>query len=129
MLLVIMVALMSCIFVSLDNAVRMRHARAAEGFDHRFLDNAVFDVQRQLAGAEKLKTMAYYDVVNFARLIKVPTYMTWGYNDNVCPPTTSYAVYNSLKCPKEALITPINEHWTSTDTEYGHWMWIKKHLK
>lgn len=78
---------------------------------------------------EKLKTMAYYDVVNFARLIKVPTFMTWGYNDNVCPPTTSYAVYNSLKCPKEALITPINEHWTSTDTEYGHWMWIKKHLK
>ena len=78
---------------------------------------------------EHVKTLAYYDVVNFARLIKVSTFMTWGYNDNVCPPTTSYAVYNSLKCPKEALITPINEHWTSTDTEYGHWMWIKKHLK
>lgn len=77
---------------------------------------------------DKLKTIAYYDVVNFARLIKVPTYMTWGYNDNTCPPTTSYAVYNVLACPKEALLTPINEHWTSEDTEYGHLLWIKKHL-
>lgn len=78
---------------------------------------------------EKLKTMAYYDVVNFARLIKVSTYITWGYNDDVCPPTTSYAVYNTLDCPKEALITPINEHWTSNDTEYGQLQWILKHLK
>lgn len=78
---------------------------------------------------EKLRTMAYYDVVNFARLIKVPTYITWGYNDDVCPPTTSYAVYNTLDCSKEALITPINEHWTSNDTEYGQLQWILKHLK
>lgn len=78
---------------------------------------------------DKLKTMAYYDVVNFARLIKVPTYITWGFNDDTCPPTTSYAVYNVLNGPKEALITPINEHWTSADTEYGHLKWILKHLK
>lgn len=78
---------------------------------------------------DKLKTMAYYDVVNFARLIKVPTRMTWGYNDNTCPPTTSYAVYNVLSSPKEALITPINEHWTSEETERGHLAWILEHLK
>ena len=78
---------------------------------------------------DKLNTMAYYDVVNFARSIKVPTRMTWGYNDDVCPPTTSYAVYNVLQCPKEALITPINEHWTSEDTEYGHLTWILNHLR
>ena len=41
-----------------------------------------------------------------------------GFNDNTCPPTTSYIVYNVLNCPKEALITPVNEHWTSEDTEY-----------
>lgn len=78
---------------------------------------------------DKLKTMAYYDVVNFARLITVPTCITWGFNDNVCPPTSVYSVYNSLNCHKEALITPINEHWTSADTEYGHLKWIQKHLK
>ena len=78
---------------------------------------------------DKLNTMAYYDVVNFARSIKVPTRMTWGYNDDVCPPTTSYAVYNVLQCPKEALITPINEHWTTEDTEYGHLTWMLNHLR
>lgn len=77
---------------------------------------------------EKLETMAYYDVVNFARNLKVPVYMTWGYNDNTCPPTTSYAVYNVITSPKEALITPINEHWTSDDTERGHLDWILNHL-
>jgi len=73
--------------------------------------------------------MAYYDVVNFARKVKATTYMTWGYNDNTCPPTTSYAVWNTLNCEKESLITPINEHWTSDATEYGQMVWIKKHLQ
>lgn len=76
-----------------------------------------------------IKTLAYYDVVNFARLIKVPTFITWGFNDNVCPPTTSYAVYNVLTCPKEALITPVNEHWTSNDTNRDQLKWIKGQLK
>lgn len=78
---------------------------------------------------EKLKTMAYYDVVNFARRISASVYLTWGFNDDVCPPTTSYIVYNTLSCPKEALITPINEHWVSDETERGQLAWIKKHLK
>lgn len=76
-----------------------------------------------------ISTMAYYDVVNFARKVKATTYMTWGYNDNTCPPTTSYAVWNTLNCKKESLITPINEHWTSDATEYGQMVWIKKHLQ
>ena len=78
---------------------------------------------------EKMKVMAYYDVVNFARHIECPVYMTWGYNDNTCPPTTSYAVWNTLHSQKEPLITPINEHWTSEQTEYSLMQWIKAHLK
>ena len=73
---------------------------------------------------DKLNTMAYYDVVNFARHISCPVYLTWGYNDDTCPPTTSYAVWNTLTCPKESLITPINEHWTSDDTERQQLDWI-----
>lgn len=76
-----------------------------------------------------LRTMAYYDVVNFARHITCDTYMTWGYNDNTCPPTTSYAVWNTLTCPKEALITPVNEHWTSDETEYRQMEWMLKKLR
>lgn len=78
---------------------------------------------------EKLQTMAYYDVVNFARQINIPVYLTWGYNDDTCPPTTSYIVYNTLTCPKKALITPINEHWVSETTEHTQLDWIKSKLK
>ena len=76
-----------------------------------------------------LRTLAYYDVVNFARHIKAPVYMTWGYNDNTCPPTTSYAVWNVLQCEKESLITPINEHWTSDATDRGQMEWLRKRMK
>ena len=78
---------------------------------------------------EKIATMAYYDVVNFARRITCPVYLTWGYNDNVCPPTTSYIVWNQITAPKESLITPINEHWTTEATNYGQMIWLKEHLK
>ncbi len=78
---------------------------------------------------EVTNTLQYYDVVNFARIISCNVYMTWGYNDNSCPPTTSYAVWNSINAPKECLLTPINEHWASDATEYTHMLWIKKHLK
>jgi len=98
-------------------------AGRAGGYPHLFSKTVDMDTP------QKIQTLAYYDVVNFAKQITVPVYMTWGYNDNTCPPTTSYIVYNVLNCPKEALITPINEHWTSEDTEYGHLLWIKKHLK
>ena len=78
---------------------------------------------------ETAKTLAYFDVVNFARHVSCPVYMTWGYNDNTCPPTTSYAVWNTLRCEKEPLITPVNEHWTSDATEYNQYEWIMKHLR
>ena len=93
----------------------------ADGYPH-------FSRMRGMDTPEKLRTMAYYDVVNFARRIRVPVRMTWGYNDDTCPPTTSYAVYNILQGPKEALITPINEHWTSEETERGHLDWILRNL-
>ncbi len=54
------------------------------GYPHFFRNSVDMDTP------EKIKTMAYYDVVNFAKLTKADTYMTWGFNDDVCPPTTSY---------------------------------------
>lgn len=81
-----------------------------------------------LSNKDCLNTLVYFDVVNFARYVKAPTYLTWGYNDVTCPPTTSYAVWNTLKCTKESLLTPINEHWTTTETNRGQMEWIKAHL-
>jgi len=82
-----------------------------------------------LDNPDVVNTLSYYDVVNFAKHVKAKTLMTWGYNDNTCPPTTSYAVWNSLDCPKESLITPINEHWTSEETERYLCEWMLKNLK
>ncbi len=76
-----------------------------------------------------MRTLPYYDVVNFARHIRIPVFMTWGYNDNTCPPTTSYAVWNVLQCEKESLLTPINEHWTSDATDRGQMEWMQRHKK
>lgn len=72
--------------------------------------------QHNMLTPQKVQTLQYYDVVNFARRIECPVYLTWGFNDNVCPPTTSYIVWNLITAPKESLITPINEHWTTSGT-------------
>ena len=88
-----------------------------------------FNRMNNMLTPEKIQTMAYYDVVNFARHVKARTFLTWGYNDVTCPPTTSYAVWNTLTCEKEPLITPVNEHWTSEATERALMEWIKSHLK
>ena len=98
-------------------------AGRAGGYPHLFTKFSGMDTP------EKLKTLEYYDVVNFAKLIKVPVFMTWGYNDNVCPPTTSYIVYNTLTSEKESLITPVNEHWVSEKTRRVILHWIKDQVK
>lgn len=97
--------------------------------DHRAGGYPHFNRTNHMLTPEKVNTMQYYDVVNFARRLSCPTYLTWGFNDNVCPPTTSYIVWNLITAPKESLITPINEHWTSDNTNYGQMEWIKRHLK
>ena len=98
-----------------------------------YLDNRAggyphFNRLKGMLTPEKVGVMAYYDVVNFARRITCPVYLTWGYNDNVCPPTTSYIVWNLITAPKDALITPINEHWTTADTNYNQMVWLKKQM-
>ena len=96
-------------------------AHRAGGYPH-------FNTMHNMLTPAKVETLSYYDVANFARRITCPVYMTWGYNDNVCPPTTSYIVWNLISAPKEPLVTPVNEHWTSEDTNYGQMLWLKKHI-
>ena len=67
------------------------HHRAG-GWPHYFYQQSPTEAQRQ--------TAAYYDVVNFARQLKVPGWFSWGYNDEVCPPTSMFSAYNSITAPK-----------------------------
>jgi len=75
------------------------HGRAG-GWPHMFQPNkeGVSPVEPL---EEMIKTTAYYDTVNFARGITVPGYYGWGYNDVTCPPTSTFALFNTITAPKE----------------------------
>ena len=61
---------------------------------------------------DKVETSKYYDVVNFARLLKVPGFYSWGYNDVTCPPTSMYSAYNVIKAPRTLFLVEETGHWT-----------------
>ncbi|GHT29356.1 cephalosporin deacetylase [Bacteroidia bacterium] len=60
---------------------------------------------------EELETLPYFDVVNFARRVKVPGLYSWGYNDVTCPPTSMYAAYNVIPGQKELKLFLNTGHW------------------
>lgn len=75
----------------------------------------------------KKETIAYYDVVNFARQLKVPGFYTWGFNDETCPPTSMYAAYNAITAPKELYLALETGHWTYPEqrTIVNNWITSK----
>jgi cephalosporin-C deacetylase len=77
---------------------------------------------------EKLRTISYYDVVNFAKQVTAPGFYSWGYNDNTCPPTSVFAAINSVKASKTIVITPITGHWRFEETNQESLEWLKKQL-
>lgn len=77
---------------------------------------------------EKIETSKYYDVVNFARFIKVPGWYSWGYNDVTCPPTSMYPVYNVIKAPKELHLFQETGHWTFPEQRQMRDSWLYDRL-
>jgi cephalosporin-C deacetylase len=76
----------------------------------------------------KIETTTYYDTVNFARRIKVPGYYTWGYNDDVCPPTSIYAAYNLITAPKTLGLTLELSHSYTPEQWEAINAWVVKYL-
>jgi cephalosporin-C deacetylase-like acetyl esterase len=92
----------------------------AGGWPHLFdKNNATYNNTK-----EKLETIKYYDVVNFARLLKIPGYYSWGFNDEVCPPTSMYASYNVITAPKELHLVLETGHWTYPEQREKFNNWI-----
>lgn len=77
---------------------------------------------------DKIATCAYFDVVNFARLIKVPGFYTWGYNDDVCPPTSMYAAYNTIHSEKTLFLALDTGHWEYPEQNEKVNEWLLKKL-
>jgi cephalosporin-C deacetylase-like acetyl esterase len=53
---------------------------------------------------ENIATAGYYDAVNFAGRLRVPGFFSWGFNDEVCAPTSMYAAFNAVRSPKRLFI-------------------------
>ena len=83
-------------------------------------------------GMEKnIETSRYYDGVNFARLItdKQRGWFSFGYCDDVVPPTTSWATYNVVSGPKEISPYPMTWHFWYQE-QWDEWeQWLLKELK
>jgi cephalosporin-C deacetylase-like acetyl esterase len=77
----------------------------------------------------KFETAKYYDVVNFARQITQDGWYSWGYNDNVCPPTSMYAAYNEIDGKKEIHIFQDTGHWTYPEQQAMKKQWLLEKLK
>jgi cephalosporin-C deacetylase-like acetyl esterase len=87
-------------YPALSDMTGYLHGRAG-GWPHMFSPAA----NPALFLKEKIYTTSYYDVANFSRLVKIPGFYAWGFNDEVCPPTSIYAAYNNITAPKELMIT------------------------
>ena len=75
-----------------------------------------------------IETSRYYDGVNFVRRIKCPTWVSFGYNDDVVPPTTAYATYNTLNCEKTLSIYQQTAHFWYQE-QWDEWQeWMKKQM-
>ncbi|HXL56630.1 MAG TPA: acetylxylan esterase [Chitinophagaceae bacterium] len=100
------------------------HGRAG-GWPHYFeKNNLAFNNTK-----EKISTIAYYDVVNFARQLKVPGNYSWGFNDEVCPPTSIYAAYNQITAPKQLYLALETGHWTYKEQNEKLGDWLQEQLQ
>lgn len=78
---------------------------------------------------EKIQTSYYYDVVNFARQLKVPGLYSWGFNDETCPPTSMYAAYNVITAPKSLYLALETGHWIYPEQSERMNNWLLEQLQ
>ncbi|WP_221392408.1 acetylxylan esterase [Dyadobacter sp. NIV53] len=111
-------------YPALSDVTGYLHGRAG-GWPHYF-DKTSVKINNT---KEKIATVSYYDVVNFARRVKVPGYYMWGFNDETCPPTSMYAAYNVTSAPKELKLYLDTGHWTYADEKDAMNNWLIGKLK
>lgn len=101
------VKFLAAYYPALSDVTGYLHGRAG-GWPHYFdRNNLLFNNKK-----DKIETAGYYDVVNFARGLRVPGMYSWGFNDETCPPTSMYAAYNVITAPKWLYLAPETGHWT-----------------
>lgn len=102
------------------------------GWPHYFYDysnpSGSSDNARVANLSKEIEAVKYYDGVNFASRIKVPGWFSFGYNDDVVPPTTVWATYNTITAPKEIKPYPKTKHFWYQE-QYDEWVeWLSNKL-
>lgn len=77
---------------------------------------------------EVINTLAYYDVVNFARFISVPGFYSWGFNDETTPPTSFYSAFNVISSPKKLHVIPAGRHKIYPEQVEKTYAWLLESL-
>ena len=111
-------------YFALSDMTGYLHGRAG-GWPHMFSPNNI----KSMGSKEKINVSAYYDVANFAKLINIPGIYGWGFNDEVCPPTSIYAAYNNIHAPKETVITKESGHWLTAEEASKSTDWLMQKLQ
>jgi cephalosporin-C deacetylase-like acetyl esterase len=97
------------------------------GWPHYFYYNKGVGQEKQI------EVSRYYDGINFARLItdQQQGWFSFGYNDDVVPPTTAWETYNTVKGPKE--IVPYQATWhfwhQEQRDEWENWLLKQMNIK
>lgn len=104
------------------------HERAG-GWPKFFYDEKTINEMEGASIEEAVHTLSYYDVVNFAKLIKVPGFYSFGYNDETCSATSIMSVINSVNAPKKIVITPTSGHWRFPATNMESIQWMKEQCR
>ncbi|MDR1336159.1 MAG: acetylxylan esterase [Tannerella sp.] len=95
--------------------------RRAGGWPHYF--------RTETPGPNEVETLAYFDVVNFARRVRAKGMYSWGFNDVTCPPTSMYAAYNVIPGPRELKVFLTTGHWTFPEQNTFVTEWLLKQLR
>ncbi|MBC6367289.1 acetylxylan esterase [Algoriphagus sp. AK58] len=115
---------LSAFYPAMSDMTGYLHGRAG-GWPHMFAESN----RKYYNFPKAVETIGYYDVVNFARILKTPGFYSWGYNDDTCPPTSYYSAYNQIKAPKEVFVVPETGHWTYPEQGAKSDNWLFEKLK
>ena len=98
--------------------------KRACGWPHYFYKQENPDM-RKVEGAR------YYDGINFARRVACPSFFTFGYNDEVVPPSSSWSVYNVVTAPKTVSLYQMTGHYWYQEQwdEWENWLLLQMGIR
>lgn len=106
-----------CPYVRWRERMNAQGDSGVDGFSHK---DVIDDAQTHVE--------SFFDILNFAPLVRCPVLMNAGLIDPVSSPSAIFALYRTLDVPKEIQIIPNMGHDWSTAFQRHAWRWLEKTL-